>query len=157
MIVGTVNARLEAIVRLRLRGPTGIETVVDAVIDSGYTGSLTLPTAMVAALGLLRQSGGSAPLADGSTRSFDIFAAEVDWDGAWRAVLVSALGDEPLLECGSWRGTSCGLTYRQQVLWKSRQDPETRPGRLLRRTPSRMPFARASRARACACVAVIAQ
>jgi clan AA aspartic protease len=70
---------------------------VDAVVDSGFTASLTLPTTAVAALGLVRQSGGGAVLADGSIQPFDIYAAEVDWDGSWRAVLVSAVGDEVLL------------------------------------------------------------
>jgi clan AA aspartic protease len=70
---------------------------VDALIDSGFTGSLMLPIATGAALGLARQSGGVATLADGSVRHFDMFAAEVDWDGGWRQVLVSAVGVEPLL------------------------------------------------------------
>jgi len=70
---------------------------VDAVVDSGFTASLTLPAAAVAALGLVRQSGGGAVLADGSVRQFDIYAAEVEWDGGWRPVLVSAVGDEVLV------------------------------------------------------------
>jgi len=97
VIRGVVNSRREAIVRLRVRGPGGIESDVDAIVDSGFTASLTLPAAMVTALGLVRQSGSSAVLADGSVRQFDICAAEVAWDGAWRAVLVSAVGNEPLL------------------------------------------------------------
>ena len=36
-------------------------------------------------------------LADGSVRQFEIFAAEVAWGGTWRAVLVSAVGNESLL------------------------------------------------------------
>jgi len=70
---------------------------VEAVVDSGFTGSLTLPAATVTALGLARQSGGSATLADGSSRPFDIYAAEVEWDGVWRAILVSAIGAQALL------------------------------------------------------------
>ena len=97
MIRGAVNARGEAVVRLRVRGPGGAETDVDAVIDTGFTASLTLPLAVVSALGLVRQSGGGAVLADGSVRQFDIYAAEVAWDGTWRPVLVSAVGDEVLL------------------------------------------------------------
>jgi predicted aspartyl protease len=46
---------------------------------------------------LSRQSGGSALLADGSVRPFDIYAAEVDWGGTWRPVLVWAVGSEVLL------------------------------------------------------------
>jgi clan AA aspartic protease len=96
VIRGVVNTRREAVVRLRVRGPGGAELDVDAVVDSGFTASLTLPVAMVAALGLARQSGGGAVPADGSIRQFDIYAAEVAW-GGWRSVLVSAVGDEVLL------------------------------------------------------------
>ena len=97
MIQGVVNACHEAGVRLRMRGPGGVESDVDAIVDSGFTVSLTLPATTVTALGLVRQSGSSALLADGSLRQFDIFAAEVAWGGAWRAVLVSAVGNESLL------------------------------------------------------------
>jgi clan AA aspartic protease len=97
MIRGAVNARREAVVPLRVRGPSGTELAVDAVVDSGFTASLTLPAAVMTALGLARQSAGRAVLADGSARQFDIYAAEVAWGGGWRPVLVSALGDEVLL------------------------------------------------------------
>ncbi len=97
MIRGIVNARGEAVVRLKVRGPGGVESDVDAIVDSGFTASLTLPATMVTALGLARQSGSSAVLADGSVRQFDICAAEVAWGGTWRAVLVSAFGNDPLL------------------------------------------------------------
>ena len=70
---------------------------MDVIVDSGFTASLTLPMAVVTALALARQSGGTAVLADGSVRQFDIFAAEVAWGGTWRAVLVSAVGNESLL------------------------------------------------------------
>ena len=97
MISGTVNARLEAVIRLRVRGPGGAELAFDAVIDTGFTSSLTLPATTITALGLVRQSGGSAVLGDGSVRSFDVYAAEVEWDGNWRPMLVSAIGDEVLV------------------------------------------------------------
>ena len=97
MIQGVVNARHEAVVRLRLRGSGGVESDVDAIVDSGFSSSLTLPMTMVTALGLARQSGGVAVLADGSFRHYDIFVAEVEWGGTWRAVLVSAVGNESLL------------------------------------------------------------
>ena len=70
---------------------------MEAVIDSGFTGSLTLPTATIATLGLAQQSGGRAVLADGSVQQIDIYAAEVEWDGSWRSVMVAAVGDEALV------------------------------------------------------------
>ena len=104
MIRGAVNSRLEAVVRLRVRGPGGVEADVDAVIDTGFTSSLTLPPPVVAALGLARQSGGSALLADGSVQPFDIYAAELDWDGTWRPVLVWVVGEEVLVGMGLLAG-----------------------------------------------------
>ena len=86
MINGTVTARLEAVIRLRVRGPGGLERDFDAVIDTGFTSSLTLPSTAVTALGLVRQSGGSVVSGDGSVRPFDVYAAEVGWDANWRPV-----------------------------------------------------------------------
>lgn len=97
MIRGVVNSRCEAVVQIRLQGPSGIEVDVAAIIDSGFTASVALPPATVSSLGLVRQSGGSARLADGSVRQFEIYGANVEWDGHWRPVLVSAVGDEMLV------------------------------------------------------------
>ncbi|MHB1557377.1 MAG: clan AA aspartic protease [Isosphaeraceae bacterium] len=97
VIRGVVNSQNEGIVSLRVRGPAGSELDVDAVVDSGFTASLALPAPTIAALGLVRQSGGGAVLADGSVRQSDIHVAEVAWDGAWRPVLVTAIGAESLL------------------------------------------------------------
>ena len=97
MIRGVVNARYEAVVRLRVRGPGGVESDVEAIVDSGFTSSLTLPMTVVTTLCLARQSGGTAMIADGSVRQFDICSAEVEWGGTWRPVLVSVLGKESLL------------------------------------------------------------
>lgn len=94
---GEVNSRLEAVVPLRVRGPSGDELQIAAVIHTGYSGSLTLPAGVAASLGLARRSGGRAVLADGSVRRFNTFATEVFWGGSWMGVVASAVGDETLL------------------------------------------------------------
>ena len=104
MIQGHVNARDEAVVRLRVRGPSGVEPDMDSIVDSGFNSSLALPLATVSALGLALVSGSSAVLADGSLCPINIYSAEVLWDGTWRPVLVSAVGDEPLLGMGLLAG-----------------------------------------------------
>ena len=58
---------------------------------------MTLAASVVAALGLTRQSSGRARLADGSVNQYEIYAAEVEWDGVWRPNLVSCLGNEVLI------------------------------------------------------------
>ncbi len=94
---GIVNARLEAIIRVLIRGPEGAESEFDAIIDTGFSSSLTLPAAAVSGLGLVRVSSGRAVLADGSVRQHDFYNAEVKWDGSWRGVLISTVGNEVLL------------------------------------------------------------
>ncbi|HVA50964.1 MAG TPA: hypothetical protein VNH11_31780 [Pirellulales bacterium] len=83
--------------RLRVRGPSHIELTVDAVVDSGFSASLTLPAAEIATLGLEYRSRSGAVLADGSLRRFGIYAAEVEWHGFWCPVLISEVGEETRL------------------------------------------------------------
>jgi predicted aspartyl protease len=97
MIHGLVNARHEAVVRLRFRGPGGFESVADAIVDTGCTFSLTLPATLAATLGLIRQSSGTATLADGSVHQLDVYAVDVEWDGVWRPTLAWAVGNEVLV------------------------------------------------------------
>ena len=52
MIEGEVNNACEAVVALSLQGPEGQAQDFEAVIDTGYSGFLTLPNALVAELGL---------------------------------------------------------------------------------------------------------
>ena len=51
MITGVVNDR-EARIPLSLRGPQQREQDIEAVVDTGYTASLSLPPAQIAVLGL---------------------------------------------------------------------------------------------------------
>ena len=52
MIAGVVNDALEATIRLTVRGPSRQEESVEAVMDTGFDGYLTLPPAVIAALEL---------------------------------------------------------------------------------------------------------
>jgi clan AA aspartic protease len=97
MIRGTVVFGRGAVVPLRLRGPGGVELTVEALIDTGFSSSLTLPAATIAALGLVRRSSGTAVLGDGKAVTFDVFEADAEWVGGWRTIVVSAVGNEVLL------------------------------------------------------------
>ena len=47
MIVGLVNADREVTLRLRIFGTSGQSEEVEAVIDTGFTGHLTLPARVI--------------------------------------------------------------------------------------------------------------
>jgi len=96
MIIGLVQAR-EARIRLKVRGPDGHEQEIEAVLDTGYTASLTLPPALIAALSLPWQSLDRGTLADGSDCLFDVYEAMVVWDGKPRRVLVDEADADPLI------------------------------------------------------------
>ena len=51
MIRGEVSADWEATIRLKVLGPSGQEEDVEAVIDTGFNGFLTLPPDLIARLG----------------------------------------------------------------------------------------------------------
>ena len=97
MITGTVNADYEAIIRLLVHGPAGPAHEVDAMIDTGFNGFLTLPSALVTTLGLIRRSRGRALLANGSEELFDIYGVTVLWDGQQRYIEADAVDTTPLV------------------------------------------------------------
>ena len=97
MITGTVNADYEAVIRLLIQGPTGPAHEVDAMIDTGFNGFLTLPPALVTTLGLIRRSRGRALLANGSEELFDIYGVTVLWDGQQRYIEADAVDTTPLV------------------------------------------------------------
>jgi len=97
MITGIVTVAREAVISLTVRGPNGQEQEIEAVIDTGFDGSLTLPSALITALGLPWRRRGRALLADGNESVFDIYEATVMWDGTARRVSVDEVEVMPLV------------------------------------------------------------
>ena len=97
MIQGVVNAAYEAVIPLTVQGPGGQTQNIEAVIDTGFTGFLTLPSGMVAELGLPFVNTGQATLADGSQVTFDVYGAAVLWDGQRMHVEAAAADATPLV------------------------------------------------------------
>jgi len=97
MIIGIVNEYVEAIIRLVVLGSKGHEQEVDVVVDTGFDGSLSLPPAIIAALGLTYRQRGRAILADGSETVFNIYEGIVNWDGQPRRIKVDDADADPLL------------------------------------------------------------
>jgi clan AA aspartic protease len=111
MITGVVSSD-EARIRFKVKGLRGQEQDVEAVIDTGYTASLTLPPAVVATLGLRWQSVERFTLADGSECLLDVYVARVDWDGKVRTILVNEADGDPLVGMRLLRGQELKMQVR---------------------------------------------
>ena len=87
---GFISADREAVLRLRVRGPGDREEPVEAVIDTGFNGFLTVPASLIADLALAFVGTTQATLGDGSTVRLDVYQATVLWDNRERLVLTLA-------------------------------------------------------------------
>jgi predicted aspartyl protease len=81
VIVGEVTPYREAIIRLKLRGTSGQEEEVEAVIDTGFSDYLTLPLVLIRSLGLPRAGTVRVALADASEVDLETYLAELIWEG----------------------------------------------------------------------------
>lgn len=115
MIVGTVKRR-EALIRLTVLGFRGAKLDIQAVVDTGFTGWLTLPPTVIAELGLNWRNFGRGVLADGSISEFDVYQARVIWDGRVRSVLVDEFAATPLVGMALLR--SCELQIQVRARGK---------------------------------------
>ncbi len=97
MILGAVNDAYEAVISLTVQGPSGQSREVEAVIDTGFTGFLSLPSALATELGLPSLTYESAFLADGSLVRFSVHDATALWDGRPRRVYAHLSDATPLI------------------------------------------------------------
>jgi clan AA aspartic protease len=105
VIIGTVAGGREALIPLTLLGPGEGRARIEAVVDTGFTGHLVLPSALVGELGLPLRGVRDSFLADGSLVSLDAYRVGVEWDGRVRVVLALAAEGGPLLGMSLLRGS----------------------------------------------------
>ena len=94
---GIVNANREGRVRLRIKGSEGHEQEVEAVMDTGFNGFLTLPQSIISALGCPHIGRGRAVMANGQSELFDVYETTVIWDGQPRTVETDAAETDALI------------------------------------------------------------
>ncbi len=104
-----MNSAGEAVVTLPLQGPTGQPVEVESVVDTGYNGFLTLPTELVAELGLAYQARSFAVLADGSGVAYQVYTVSVLWDGQPRQIDAPATGDTPMIGMAMLEGHNLNI------------------------------------------------
>ncbi len=111
MITGAIKSD-EARIRLKVIGRHGRTQEVEAVIDSGFNGALTLPPALIATLDLRWRSVDLATLANGTTCVFQVYVGKVLWDGKLRTILVAEADADPLVGMRLLRGHELKMHVR---------------------------------------------
>lgn len=104
MILGYVNANREAIVQLAVLNEKRSTKMIKAVVDTGYTGFLTLPSTFISELGLTWYMQQQGLLGDGSLCMFNVYEAFVIWDGNVQSVEVNESEADPLIGMGLLEG-----------------------------------------------------
>jgi clan AA aspartic protease len=97
MIQGAVTADREPVVRIVVRDARGQNHAHDAIVDTGFTGWLTLPPSLIASLNLTWRESGAGILADGGQILFNVYDATLLWDGQLVTVPVDEADAEPLI------------------------------------------------------------
>ncbi len=103
MIHGVVNQSCEAILPIVVKNDTKTQ-LVDAVIDTGFSGFLTLPFSTIESLDLIWKGRDMATLGDGTSCIFEVYIAVVIWDGQYRTIDINESETIPLIGMQLLRG-----------------------------------------------------
>jgi clan AA aspartic protease len=109
---------------LKLFGPSGRSEVVEAVVDTGSSGWLTLRKATIDRLELPRTGSVCAMIADGTVATFDTYEVELIWNGRSKLIDIEQADTMPMIgmallkECKLqievWLGGSVRISPRRQ-------------------------------------------
>ena len=92
-----MNPHLEAVVPVIIQDNTGRSQTLNAVIDTGFSNYLTLPSAMITTLQLRFAESRAFSLGDNKKVNFDLYEAVLLWDGDECDIVVLASDTFPLI------------------------------------------------------------
>jgi clan AA aspartic protease len=109
MMQGVVNLRREAMLTIVVGNSNRQLQPIEALIDTGFNGFLSLPSTIITTLNLPWSGSDFVTLGDGSETFFDLYTAIAIWDGQYCEIDIAESETEPLL------GTALLYGYRLQV------------------------------------------
>lgn len=115
---GKVDNAGRSLLGIELRADAAaIADSVEAWVDTGFTGDLVLPQAMVDQLLLSKSGSVDAILADGSQIELATYTCLIHWFGSERKLeVVANAGDYPLLGVGLLLGRELRVDFRNLKL-----------------------------------------
>lgn len=109
MIRGKVTGNKTALIRFGIMDSYGRLSPLEAILDTGFTGDLSLPLSAIHRLGLSALGQRAFTLADGTRSAMNAFSASVFWHESPRRVVVIQSEDEPLAGMGLLWGSRISL------------------------------------------------
>jgi clan AA aspartic protease len=97
MIHGVVSRNREATISLVVVNEKRQTKLITALINTGYTGFLSLPGEIITELSLSWRGIDRGTLGDGSEVTFEVYAAKVIWDGEYRDIPINEAETDPLV------------------------------------------------------------
>ncbi len=114
LIDNSGRALVKVVLRPDARSP---EIEIEAWIDTGFTGDLVLPEAIIDKLNLEASASVDAVLADGSSIEVNTYGCLIDWFGnTKRLEVIANNGDHALLGVGLLLGLELRADYRNLEL-----------------------------------------
>lgn len=96
-MVGQFLPSREFVVDLLVSNEDGEQISLTAVVDTGFSGYLTLPISVIRRLNLPQTDIEEASIADGSIIRFGVYEATVEWDEEERTVAALATEGDALI------------------------------------------------------------
>lgn len=97
MIQGQINSLNEPVVPLIVRGFQGRELALEAILDTGFSGHISLTPEQKTFLDLLPSEVADSTLADGTIKTILLYTVIVVWDGIERLALAVVEDATPLV------------------------------------------------------------
>ena len=94
---GDDGAGLEARIPIGIVNSIGVLQTLEVVVDTGFTGPMSLPESIVLELGLDRRGNRPLTMADGRTELTPTYQAGLLWHGQPIDVLAYMMGDKPMV------------------------------------------------------------
>ena len=94
---GKVGSNREPRINVLVANARGDLLQINAVLDTGFNGWLTLPSDVIRRLGLLRQGQRTAIFANDTQDGLNIYHASVQWHGHPQTVFVFEVEGQPLV------------------------------------------------------------
>ena len=89
-MTGTVSAELEAVVLITLLDAEGNQPELEFVIDTGFSGAISMPESWIKAMGYVWSRSAASILADGSVIDVNVYEGRIIWNGVERVVPIDA-------------------------------------------------------------------